>query len=337
MRRVSALTWLLCLGITAEAVGQPGSVETADPASVPTEVAIVLRPTPELRELADDVADTLARRTGMRVAVGDRPPPEVLEAVPRGHLGLAVEDDGRVALALGGPGGVAVTTRLELGEEVARSARARAISLAAETLVDAASLAERPPVPAADPPVSPAAPPRRTVPPVARPTLYLRLMLGVSPLRRQLLVGPGAGLGLCVRSGCAVFEADLPLLRDSVVSADNQRIRYRAVNTALRAQVRPFELGDFVPGFGLGILTRIGTASVPGTELRRTVTNFGVRTSAELAWRFREPFEIVIEAGVDVAVSRARFVHYPAATFLEDRYTPWAVTSIRMRPALEEE
>ena len=50
---------------------------------------LTLRPQPELRRLAEEVAAVLELRTGQRVEVGSPPPPGLLEAVPTGHVALA--------------------------------------------------------------------------------------------------------------------------------------------------------------------------------------------------------------------------------------------------------
>jgi hypothetical protein len=83
-------------------------------------------------------------------------------------------------------------------------------------------------------------------------------------------------------------------------------------------------------------VSRIGTASLVGHDLRRTTSAFGARTSLELAWRVRGPFELVAEGGLDAMLSdqRGRY-RLPTGQeeILEDRWTPWLMLSLRLRPA----
>jgi hypothetical protein len=169
---------------------------------------------------------------------------------------------------------------------------------------------------------------------LAKPTIYFRLLLGVSPLRRTLLLGPGAGFGLCGVEGtfCVVLDGDLSLIPLERVGQSGVIARYRFFNGALRAQYRPFSWGDWALGATLGLLTRVGRARVVDTDESATVTGFGGRGTLELSYRFAPPFEMLFEAGADLAVSRARFIRYRDSIFLEDRWTPWLMVGIRMRP-----
>ncbi len=162
--------------------------------------------------------------------------------------------------------------------------------------------------------------------------IYFRLLFGVSPTRGTLLIGPGAGLGLCVGVQCIVVEGDLPVVADSIASGDDV-IEYRPVNISVRAQLRPDWSDVIVPGISIGLLTRIGAASVQGTGATQTVSNLGLRGTVEVAWRFYAPFEWVLEGGLDLAFSRATFVRVDDTVLLEDEWTPWIVTSLRLRPA----
>ena len=62
------------------------------------------------------------------------------------------------------------------------------------------------------------------------------------------------------------------------------------------------------------------------------MSNLGVRATVELAIRFYAPFEWVLEGGVDLAFSRAAFVHVPTSVILEDTWSPWLISSLRLRP-----
>jgi hypothetical protein len=236
---------------------------------------------------------------------------------------------GRTQLALGDTGGPAA---------------ARAVALAVESLRDAPAhgpageQGSKTAEPQSDVPTSRqilASPPAgrdrlHAERDMAKPTIFARMMLGVSPVQGKMLVGPGAGLGLCVDENCLVLEGDLSLLP---MEAQGQAgtIRYRHVNAAIRLQLRPWKWKNFVFGFTAGLLTRMGRATLVGTDISQNVSNFGVRSSFEASWRFAPPLEMVFEAGVDVAVSRAKFIHVDT-TYLEDRWTPWLVTSLRVRP-----
>jgi len=167
---------------------------------------------------------------------------------------------------------------------------------------------------------------------IARPTIYLRTLLGVSPVRGTLLVGFGTGLGLCVGGECVVLEADLPLLAEVRATA-GWETRYRFVNFSTRFQARPWSFGDFTPGASFGLVTRIGTATLTETDTTRLATNLGVRGTLEIAWKFARRFELVLEAGVDLSLDRAKFIRTTGEVLLlEDRWTPWIVTSVRLRP-----
>jgi hypothetical protein len=85
---------------------------------------------------------------------------------------------------------------------------------------------------------------------------------------------------------------------------------------------------------GFGLLSRVGEAFSLDTRERRVVSDLGVRTTLEVSARVAGPFEFVLEAGVDVAVTRAKFLRAAQRVYLEDRVRPWAVFGIRLRPRL---
>src|SRR4051812_21853608 len=95
---------LVCSGTTVPAHAQRAlSATRLEPQALPPPL-LTLRPQPELRRLAQEVAAVLELRTGQRVEVGNPPPPGLLEAVPTGHIGLARQQKS-VLLVLGAPGG----------------------------------------------------------------------------------------------------------------------------------------------------------------------------------------------------------------------------------------
>ncbi len=162
----------------------------------------------------------------------------------------------------------------------------------------------------------------------------MKILAGYSPVRNQPLIGPGAGLGLCISGHCLVIEADLPLLAEEV-KWQGRRLFYRAVSTSLRLQIRPVIREQWSFGFTLGALSRMGNVTWQrddGPDERQRATNFGGRISTELAVRLAGPFELVVEAGVDLLKDRATFRDGVEFTFVEDKYTPWATLSFRMRP-----
>ena len=169
----------------------------------------------------------------------------------------------------------------------------------------------------------------------ATPTLYMKILAGYSPTRERWLLGPGAGLGLCVSGHCLVIEADMPLLPEEVQWENYGTLRYRAVTTALRLQIRPVIREAWSLGVNIGALSRMGNATLvreDGPDVRRKATNFGARLSAELAVRIAGPFEAVLEVGVDWLKDRAVFRFDTNGRFLEDAVTPWSTLSVRMRP-----
>lgn len=313
---------------------------TSDAPALDATTPLVLRPAPSLAPLARRLAPVLALRVGVPVSVGEPPPPIVVEALPSGHVAM-IEADARVRIVLVAPAGFTYATDVEPAE-LRGAAGARALAFVVESLRESAL----------------AGPPRPTAPStgatrvtrrerlllptsrtlrdprilIARPTIYLRLLLGVSPVRGNFLVGPGTGLGLCVRADCVVLEADLPLIPE-VRTVAGYETRYRFVNFSVRYQVRPFHFGDFTPGASFGLVTRIGTATLTETDTSRVATNLGLRATVEIAWRFARRFELVLEGGVDLSIDRAKFIRTTGEVLvLEDRWTPWIVTSMRLRP-----
>ena len=301
------------------------------PAAAEAAPDLVLRPAPGLERLARSVARTFVRRTGRVVVVGAEPP-SIPEAVPAGHLAM-VELDGKLWLGLGAPGGRTVSTELVLHG----AGGVRTVALAMEDLEDEARRA--PPEPAPVPRGHGYVyidyefrPPERQV---AAPMIYLRLLAGVSPVRGTFLFGPGAGFGLCVKASCVAIEADLPLLAEEIRAA-SATVRYRAVNTSVRFQYRPLVIGDHALGITVGFLSRIASATVVDTDYTSTATNLGVRGTLEYAYRIAGPLEFVAEVGVDRSITNSRLhvLYDSQRIYLEDLWTPWLVTSLRVRPDL---
>ncbi|HJL18480.1 MAG TPA: hypothetical protein RMH99_22640 [Sandaracinaceae bacterium LLY-WYZ-13_1] len=316
---------------------------------------LTLRPRPPLRALAQRASRSLALRLDVAVAVGADAPPEVLEAVPEGHVGLAF-DDGGLRVVLAGPGGQVYRTALPL--DLGDAGAARAVALAVESLRDAAL--DGPPTGTASRRTYTLADGREVtwiyreregglhgptplIEANAKPLVALGFLAGGSTERGTLLLGPRLGLGLCLRGQCLVLEGDLPVLADESVACDGRRIRYRPVTLALRVLLRPVVQDELSFAIGAGVLTRFGLASLVDVDVSRITTNFGLRAGVEGAWRFAGPFELVLEGGVDFAVSPARLVRRPRprpgvrcpdveAILVEDVLTVWGQLAVRLRP-----
>lgn len=297
----------------------------------------VVRPAAELRPLAEAICLQL-RRQGREVELGAAPP-EIAEAVPAGHVAL-VARDGHLWVGMGAAGGRTHHASLAL-RAAPTPETVRALALALESLLDEVT----------GEPWAEGAPNVRTAPssdyvfleydpePVeregAQPTVFLKLLAGWSPTRDRLLLGPGAGFGLCVGLHCVVLEGELPLLPDERTLADGRTLRYRALSASVRGQARVALPRNITAALTLGLVSRIGSASIVGSDDRRTTSAFGARTSLELAWRIRGPFEVLVEGGVDAMLSGQRGRYYlPSGqtAVLEDAWTPWLVFSLRLRP-----
>lgn len=299
------------------------------------ELSWTLRATEELRPLAEALRLQL-RRQGTELALGP-PPPTVEEAIGRGELALTLRD-GHVWVGAGGREGATHHVSLPMSPEPTPES-VRALALAVESLVDQVqNVSWQEPAPAAAAPrgeyvfleYDDAPPPREA----AKPTVFLKMLMGWSPTRDRILVGPGAGFGLCVGLHCVVLEGELPLLPDERRLADGRVLRHRALSASVRGQARVALPRHLTAAVGVGLVTRIGAASLVGGD-RRTTSAFGARLSLELAWRVRGPFEILAEGGVDGMLAGQRGRYYlPSGQVevLEDRWTPWVVLSLRLRP-----
>lgn len=308
-------------------VRAPG--ENAANAAVPSRSVRVIRPAAGLEALAEDVARDLRRRLGGTVSVGEAAP-EILEAVPTDHVGLAATEDG-YRIALGLPGGQTVSEEVPDEGGSARET-ARVLSLVIE------NLGSEPAQPIAAAPARSGYtyleyPRTRVERQLASPTLYFGLNIGYSPTRRSAIVAPGAGFGLCVGHNCLVLEAQLSLLADHAESNDGT-LSYRFVNIGLRGQFRPYVNGRVSLGPTIGLLVRNGQVGLEGTDVRDIATSLAFRGTVEFAYRIGGAFEWVVEAGVDLSVSRATWLRARETVFLEDRWTPFMVTAIRLRPDL---
>jgi hypothetical protein len=135
---------LLTLGVAAPALtsAQQARASFGLAGSVPRgelpEPLLTLRPSPELLALAVEAADVLELRTGQHVEIGEPPPPGLMEAVPAGHVALALDEHGTIVIVLGAAGGLSHDTVVRLGGQSGEHVDARAVALAVETLRDLA-------------------------------------------------------------------------------------------------------------------------------------------------------------------------------------------------------
>lgn len=359
-RRVAGLVGILLTWASSSAAAQtgPASASGGDPEPPPHLAAdqpLTIRPARGARDFARSVVHVLALRLEVDVTLGEDAYGELIEAVPAGHAGILVEDR-QAQVVLAGPEAQVFRTNLELGGTVAE--RVRAVALAIEALRDVAI--EGPPgghrsgrtfradgdtevAWVYDEPRGGLFGELPEIEALAKPTVYLGLLGGLSTERLTALIGPRLGLGLCLGDHCLVLEGDLPVLPDSSEACDGRRIEYRAVTLALRFQLRPFVVDDFSFAFDFGILTRFGLANLVGVDVSRLTTNFGVRTGVEAAWRFTGPMELVFELGVDTHTSPAVLTRTnrpppgvscpPVESILvEDLVTTWGILAVRLRP-----
>lgn len=338
------------------------SAAAQDLPSLPADAPIVLRPTPSSRALARRMVRTLAIRLPVGVTVGDDAPPQVLEAVPSGHCAVARDEEDVVHLVLGGPEAQVFRTEVVV-EGLRGAAVARAVSLALEALRETA-LDGPPPGRASRRTLirrdgrevtwlyrereGGLFGPRPVIEANAKPLVMLGFMGGVSTERITPQLAPRVGFGLCQTAWCLMLEGDLPIVPEQTEACDGRQVEYRPVTLGLRLLLRPFVIGDVSLAFGLGILTRFGLANLVGVEASRLTTNFGLRGTAEIAWRVAGPFEIVFDVGLDAHTSPAILTRLPrpppgTAAFpgcppgaervlVEDIITVWGVLAVRLRP-----
>jgi hypothetical protein len=322
--------------------------ETALDAQTP----IVLRPTDELRRLAERIAEILEVRIDPDVSVGEAPPPEVIEAVPAGHVAM-VREEREIVLVIAVPSGHTFDTRVAV-RSLRSSESARTLAIAIEVLRDTALEG----APDVDHGIytregndyawtfreahSGFFGPRQRIEADAKPLVTLGLFGAISTQRATPSIGPRVGLGLCLGDYCMLFEGDLPIADEGAEACDHRRIAYRAVTLAMRGQLRPIRYDWFSASLNAGVLTRFGLATTDGTDANRVATSFGVRVGLETAFRVSGAFELVAEIGADFAVSPARFIRTPIfdpscgdlaeVLFVEDVATLWLMIAARLRP-----
>jgi hypothetical protein len=137
VRSVAPAFWLLTtLAIASPAFAQAALAATGvDTAQLPPESRVTLRPEPGLKSLANKIARVLQLRGTTRVEVGPAPPPELLEAVPAGHVALAREA-GQIRLVMGAALGGSYEARVPVSSDAELDPRS--LALAIEALRDRA-------------------------------------------------------------------------------------------------------------------------------------------------------------------------------------------------------
>lgn len=317
------------------------------------DLALTLRPGAGLEDLAARVAAVLELRTGQSVSVGE-PPPEVVEAVPEGHVALVENGAGGIQVVLGAPGGASFVATVE--RDGSRAPEARAVALAVEALRDEAvdaSVTTSAPVPSparlpAPEKVEPALPratpgpepsvdtgdpadeaPARLLGDVD-PFVFVRTYAGASTSSNAPMTGFGVGAGMCVERECLVIEADLPIgFADG--SVDDLRYRYLTFLSGFYS--RPISFGSLTPGASLGFLTRLG-------HFRRDLgladdgldTDLGARGTLELGWEVLADMDLLAEGGVDLTLDRHEVPAPGGRATRGERWSPWLQAVVRYRP-----
>ncbi|MCA9600473.1 MAG: hypothetical protein KC417_00530 [Myxococcales bacterium] len=328
--------WALLLGLLV--CSRPGAVARADGETG----SLTIHPDEALRSFAIRVAETLERRTGRRVRVGDAPPGGVPEAVPAGDLALVRDGDAVVLTRANAQGGV---SRASLTIARLDDGAVRATALTIETMEDAAAELES--APASTGPAERRAPGANESDwvyrayaredssrlPSARPAFMGRFMGGYSPVDHMVLLGPGLAFGLCVRNDCFMIEMEVPLFAQSTTLPQGGRVRFRSVNLSARIQYRPLTFGRITPGINAGFVTRVGSAVVAGDGGgSQATTDLRARISLELAVRLVGVVEALAEVGSDLVIDAASVRTEGELRGFRSDPTPWAIAGIRIRP-----
>ena len=332
---------------------------------------LVLRPEPEMREVAEQVKNVLELRSGGPVEIGDAPPPGLLEAVPTGHVAIA-RGENDVILVVGIAGGSFLEAHLPIAMD--GKIDTRAVALALEALRDAAldysvSVAEsanakeedgaaagkgqqaQAPYAAAMPPgatrtpAEPEKPPR--LPDDGLPRDHL-MTLGSPPFLEDVepfaFVRSYAGassssdsteLGMATGVGlCSVGQCLVLTSEVPVTRGGTNDLRYRYVTFLASVYSRPVHFGAFTPGVSLGFLSRVGHFEAD-MGLKdgdgRLDTDLGVRASAEFAVAVVQYADVMAEAGMDIALDRTRASDGTSDVARGQKVSPWLQFALRLR------
>jgi hypothetical protein len=361
----------MLLAVASPAFAQAALVAAGvDPARLPPESRLTLRPESGLEPLAGKIARVLLLRGDTNVEVGASPPPGLLEAVPAGHIALARGDAG-VRLVMGAALGESFEAQVQVDADGQMDPRS--LALAVEALRDRAIEARehrevpgsQPPLPAADahdetepsvaqpqvPVVAAAGDSRRPVLPTRdegvsaprpepaegavriRPRLYLQIYSGVSPESRALRTGIGTSGGLCLLGQCLLLAVEYPLPLALEPGGDDVRYRYPTFSCGFHSQ--PLQMGRFTPALGIGLLSRIGhfERDMGIVDYRHGLeTDLAVRGNIEGAYEIVDSIDLVAEAGLDFALDRLQLGHGNSVAYRGPRAAPWLQAGIRVRP-----
>lgn len=323
--------------------------QAQSPSPAASRGVLVLRPSVELRELAGRVAPLLELRSGLRVSIGDAPPPGLPEAVPAGHLAL-LRDGVRVRLVLGGRRGSSLDAVVLL-KASGGDASARAIALAAEALRDAAGeggpeqdghaprdravepadgIAALEASAAREPAEEGGGAERAVLGTHVEPLVYARVYGGASTASSAPMAGLGTGVGLCVLRQCLFLAGEIPATTGNVEQLD---VRYRYVTFLSGFYSRPFSFGKLTPGASLGFLTRLGHFRADmGYRDTGLDSDLGARGSLELAFEVMPRLDVMSEVGVDLTLDRHRIRDGLGGVFRGERWSPWVQGAVRFRP-----
>jgi hypothetical protein len=363
---VASAVWLAVLLAVASPVSAQAVLAATgvDPARLPPESRLTLRPESGLEPLAGKIARVLVLRGDTSVEVGTSPPPGLLEAVPAGHIALARDASG-VRLVMGAALGESFEARVEVDAEGQMDPRS--LALAVEALRDRAiETREYREPPSADLPAPPTAAevpvPEQPLPPnpygsarppagtrdegVAtsrnepsegavrvEPLLFMRLYSGASPQSKALRTGLSTGGGLCVLGQCLLLAVEYPL--PIALEAGGDDVRYRYPTFSCSFYSHPLQMGRFTPAIALGLLSRVGHferdmgIADPHHGLE---TDLAVRGNIEGSYEIVDSVDLLAEAGLDFALDRWHPGQGDSAPYRGPRTAPWLQAGIRVRP-----
>jgi hypothetical protein len=353
----------LLLGVAPVARAQ-SALAAARPDAARLRVArLTLRPEPALAALAAEVSEVLELRGGMRVAVGEPPPPGLPEAVPASHVALLQHDD-RLQLVIGMEGGRSLEASVQYASGGALP-DPRALALAVEALEDAAAeqvralqrasaaRAQAAAIADAEPSAEPLAPPAAVVerpalrdtgegsasdpdaePEGIQPLVNARSYVGVSPATTGAVLALATGVGLCAIGYCLVIQGEFPVNGENT-SASDVRYRYMTFGTGLHAQ--PLRFGRLRPAANLLLVTRFGhfgrdmgmPAASDGSGMD---TDLAARASLELGVEVVRRVDALLESGVDLTIDGWQVSGGGSTVERGNRAVPWLQAGVRFRP-----
>ena len=296
--RSARLALVLGALLWASSVGAQNALNAAAGLSMGADrPTLVLRPEPDMREVAEQVANVLELRHGAAVEVGDAPPPGLLEAVPSGHVAIA-RAEGKVILVVGIRGGSFLEAHLPVALD--GTIDTRAVALALESLHDAAldyavsvaevesarekdrmaqekaaesavapfdasaapaSAREPAPEPGEVPPLSDDGLPRGHLVNIGSP-VFLKDVEPFAFVRSYSGASTSSNsveVGIATGVGvCAVGQCLVLASEVPMTTAVAHDLRYRYVTFLASVYSRPFHFGAFTPGVSLGLLSRVG-------------------------------------------------------------------------------